>query len=159
MHKPPSTAWRPWTHPVHLAKPLSSPDFMKGLLAGRLWAGLWRKNSQDPTAPLGSSRRGRGRTCHFSYERKDESRAAPPLAWPLHGEKCHRGGGGVEKHTAGLQSAAGASKASSGLISREDTFPSEDAQSGGGQEQAAVPLDATLLKMGFRSKSPPRRRQ
>ena len=93
LHKPPSTAWRPWTRPVHRATPLSSPDFMKGLLAGRLWAGLWRKNSQEPTAPLGSRGRGRGRTCHFSYESKDESRAAPPLAWPLHGEKCPSGRG------------------------------------------------------------------
>lgn len=88
-------------------------------------------------------------------------RAEQPLPWPgpFMERSVHQGEGGVEKHTAGLQSAAGASKASSGLVPREDTFPSADAQSAGGQEQAAMRLDATLLKMGFRPKSPPRRRQ
>ena len=49
------------------------------------------------------------------------------------------GRGGIEKHMAGLQSGAGASKASSALVSREDTSYSEDAQSGRGEGRNRLP--------------------
>lgn len=112
-------------------------------------------SQQHPWSPAG----GAGGDCITSVTKGSVTAEQPFPGLAPSRREVPSGRGGIEKHTAGLQSGAGASKASSAPVSREDTSHSEDAQSGRRQEQVAVPLDATLLKMGFRSKSPQRQRE